>query len=252
MARSGNYSIPKRNNGDSWELIYNTDHQTHLDNKTPQGVAGQGDSLNSIRKTIDPGEVGSEVLSVRLGDEIKQIRHVINEIKGTDFWYESAGTNIKNLSGEPHLILGLTAPKNVGQRLTSGIGSQINFDNEIHEDEEFQHPATVGNFWFTASGVYAVNVTAEFSPSTGGTYRGIRFAWGGVVGLPVSGQPDPKVYETVNISRHTGATGNFMMTLSALALVTTTHSPGGAGFYQDSGGILTLTTRSFIHATKVI
>jgi hypothetical protein len=74
--------------------IYNTDHQNHINNHTPQMVDDYSADAATMKTTVDPGEVGSESLATTLSGELERLRFAIKEIKGTDQWYETSEGNL--------------------------------------------------------------------------------------------------------------------------------------------------------------
>lgn len=72
---------------------YNEDHQNHITNLIPTKVDDYSASVSEMRTTTDPGEIGTESLATTMAGEIERIRHILVEITGETYWYESpAGT----------------------------------------------------------------------------------------------------------------------------------------------------------------
>lgn len=69
--------------------IYNADHQNHVNNAIPASIDDYSTNTTEMRTTADPGEGGSESLAVDLSGEISRLRHLILELAGGDYWYES-------------------------------------------------------------------------------------------------------------------------------------------------------------------
>lgn len=94
----GLYSHTNRISG---ELItatkYNSDHQNHIDNQTPQMTDDYSSSVGQMQAVSDAGEVGSESLPTSLAGELERLRFAIGEAKGTTQWYESATTSLTAL-----------------------------------------------------------------------------------------------------------------------------------------------------------
>lgn len=92
----GNYTHTTRASGTVLTAnIYNSDHQNHVNNVTPDGVDDASADVAAMRQTSDPGEQGTEFLATSLRDELKQVRFAIKELKdrfaGTSAaqWYSS-------------------------------------------------------------------------------------------------------------------------------------------------------------------
>ncbi len=69
--------------------IYNSDHQNHITNHTPQQMDDYSSSVAESQIATDPGEVGSENLATSLSGELARIRFALKEISGGTQWYSS-------------------------------------------------------------------------------------------------------------------------------------------------------------------
>jgi len=72
--------------------IYNGDFTNITTHLEPQYIDDESSSLTNMRTSTDPGESASEVLATSLRDEIRQLRHMLTEMKGTIYWYETFKT----------------------------------------------------------------------------------------------------------------------------------------------------------------
>lgn len=75
--------------------IYNSDHQNHIDNQTPQMTDDYSASQGQMQSATDPGEVGTESLPTSLAGELERLRFAINEVKTylgltSAQWYSTA------------------------------------------------------------------------------------------------------------------------------------------------------------------
>lgn len=87
---------------------YNAEHDNHINNNTPAGVDDYSTNVAEMRAATDPGESGSESLATSLAGELERLRHALNEIKGSTYWYESPSTNLAIISGtERNMHIGL-------------------------------------------------------------------------------------------------------------------------------------------------
>src|SRR5574341_1285814 len=78
----GLYSITTRSDGTVLTAsIYNSDHQNHVDNLTPQMTDDYSTSAVQMQTTTDPGEVGTESLPTSLAGELERLRFAIGECK---------------------------------------------------------------------------------------------------------------------------------------------------------------------------
>lgn len=73
-------------------LIYNQDHQNHIDNQTPQMTDDYSASVAEMRATTNPGAVGSESLATSLSGELERIRYSIQQLHGGAQWYPAKPT----------------------------------------------------------------------------------------------------------------------------------------------------------------
>lgn len=95
----GNYSHTTRAAGTVLTAsIYNTDHQNHVNNMTPAGVDDYSSSVAEMQTVRDPGEVGTEVLSTSLAEELQAIRNIITEIIGKTRWYQTPAMSLEQLN----------------------------------------------------------------------------------------------------------------------------------------------------------
>jgi microcystin-dependent protein len=93
-----NYSVPTRSSGSILTAsIYNSDHGLHITYGTPGGMDDASATVSAMQATADPGEVGSESLSSDLLGELQRIRHLLKEITGETYWYETPSTNLNSL-----------------------------------------------------------------------------------------------------------------------------------------------------------
>lgn len=91
----GLYSITTRASGTVLTAsIYNSDHQNHVDNQTPQATDDYSVSVVQMRTMTDPGEVGTESLPTALSGELERLRWMIAEITGKTNWYETPAQNL--------------------------------------------------------------------------------------------------------------------------------------------------------------
>lgn len=94
---SGNYSITVRANGTILTAsIYNSDHQNHVNNATPQGLGDYSDSVSQMQSTSDPGEVGSESLASSGAGELERLRFMLAQMSGKTHWYENPERSLED------------------------------------------------------------------------------------------------------------------------------------------------------------
>ena len=74
--------------------VYNTDHQNHIDNQTPQATDDYSVSAAQMQAQTEPGESGSESLSTSLSGELERIRFAINEVRGKTYWYQTNDASV--------------------------------------------------------------------------------------------------------------------------------------------------------------
>lgn len=80
----------------SGEKLYASDLNAEFNNVlngfTPNKIEGASSSVANMQATTNPGGVGTEVQAANLLEELKQIRYILKEIKGTAQWYGDAPT----------------------------------------------------------------------------------------------------------------------------------------------------------------
>jgi len=74
--------------------IYNADHENHITNHNTEKIDDYSASVSEMRTQTDPGESGSESQATNLAGELARLRYIVNEMKGTTYWYESVKNNI--------------------------------------------------------------------------------------------------------------------------------------------------------------
>lgn len=98
----GNYTHTARPTGFILTAAaYNADHQNHINNNNPPGVAGHSDTVPDMRLNTDPGGVGSENLAGSLAGELERLRFVIKRILGEAEWYVAPSVTLDNLAEPP-------------------------------------------------------------------------------------------------------------------------------------------------------
>ncbi len=88
---AGLYSHTTRSTGLTLTaVIYNTDHQNHIDNSVPLQFDDYSTNTTQMQVVADPGEVGTESAATTLAGELARLRFMLKEIKGTNQWYQTA------------------------------------------------------------------------------------------------------------------------------------------------------------------
>ena len=75
----------------------NAEFDNILTNLVPLMIDDYSTDVTQMRVQTDPGESGSESLATSLGAELARLRYAIAEIKGTTYWYTTAGTTLAEL-----------------------------------------------------------------------------------------------------------------------------------------------------------
>lgn len=95
----GNYTrsyVP--NDGDTLTAAgYNGELDLIRTNWTPTGLDDASATVSAMQTTVDPGESGSESLATDLAGEIHRMRHMIKEITGKTYWYQSPSASMDAL-----------------------------------------------------------------------------------------------------------------------------------------------------------
>lgn len=69
-------------------LIYNTDHQNHIDHNVPADVDDYSANASQMQAVTSPGGVGTESLATSLAGELERLRFVLKAIHGGAQWYD--------------------------------------------------------------------------------------------------------------------------------------------------------------------
>lgn len=157
---SGLYTHTARNDGESIdETKYNADHQNHIDNHIPEMMDDYSGNATEMQSETDPGESGSESLPTSLAGELERLRYAIRELKGTTYWYESAATNLNEVTRRNFLINGDFSVWQLGTSFTAATAIANN------------DTATVADCWrLLSDGNDIVDVSAaETGPSEADT-----------------------------------------------------------------------------------
>lgn len=94
----GNYSITTRATGTILTAsIYNSDHQNHVDNNSPQGVGGYSDNVAQMQVQTSPGGLASETLAGSIAGELERLRFVLSRLVGKNFWYEAPNIDLNSI-----------------------------------------------------------------------------------------------------------------------------------------------------------
>lgn len=105
----GLYAITTRSPGEILTAAkYNSDHAVHRDNHVPAMIDDLSADLAAMRATADPYPGGTPSLATSLEGELQRIRHVLNKLAGTTYWYEVAGAAMPVGAVVPYA--GATAP----------------------------------------------------------------------------------------------------------------------------------------------
>ncbi len=70
-------------------LIYNTDHQNHIDHNVPVDVDDYSVNAAQMQAVTSPGTVGSESLATTLAGELERLRFMLKLLHGQSQWYGS-------------------------------------------------------------------------------------------------------------------------------------------------------------------
>lgn len=76
----------------------NTEFDNILNNLEPSGIDDESSSVATMQTTADPGESGSESLATSLQGEIQRIRHILAEVTGKTYWYESPDASMASIA----------------------------------------------------------------------------------------------------------------------------------------------------------
>lgn len=77
--------------------MYNRAHQNHVTNFTAASISSEVEDSTDMQVVVDPGEVGTEVVTTSILEDLQQIAKVLEEMRCVDPWYTSTGTVTLNL-----------------------------------------------------------------------------------------------------------------------------------------------------------
>lgn len=121
----GNWTYPKTW-GDLENLTnedLNAEFQTVLANADANGTGTASVDVAHMQQTLNPGNIGTEVLPESVAEDIQELRFVLQEVTGESQWYVPPATSLKDLQG---LIGGQVLSNRVVSGLSRASG-QPNF-----------------------------------------------------------------------------------------------------------------------------
>ena len=82
------YSHTTRSTGTTLTaVIYNFDHQNHIDNGIPAQLDDYSTNATEMQSTVSPGTVGGESLATTLAGELERLRYVLKTMHAGAQWY---------------------------------------------------------------------------------------------------------------------------------------------------------------------
>ena len=79
--------------------IYNTDHQNHIDNQTPQMTDDYSATVAQMQSITNPGGIGTESLATSLSGELERLRYRMGQLHGSAQWYAREEILIQTAAG---------------------------------------------------------------------------------------------------------------------------------------------------------
>lgn len=103
----------------------NAEFDNILNNLDAINIGGYGDSVPEMQTQLDPGDLGTEVLTDNLAEDIQELRFVIARIIGKDYWYETPDRTLGTETDTSSLVsyFPMNCPD---QNTESGFGDIIN------------------------------------------------------------------------------------------------------------------------------
>ena len=108
---AGLYSHTTRATGTTLTAnIYNTDHQNHINNHTPDQMDDYSSSAGQMQTTTDPYPGASESLATSMAGELERIRFVLKQITGEAQWYIDPDDTIAGLKSSVDAVAASVPP----------------------------------------------------------------------------------------------------------------------------------------------
>lgn len=213
-------------------LIYNFDHQKHVDGRTATLVQSYSTALSQMNLTEDPFPSGSESLAASLAGELARLRFVIAALKSSLSggamvnWYDPMiGPGFATIGARVVRATAISIP-NVTQTILNFTGNTADFNSgvwSVVNPTRFTAPVT--GKYFAACGVL-------WNAASGSGRRDIRIGVNGVFSAQTART------DTVAATAHT----QHQAMVGILNLVATNYVEFAA--FQDSGVTMQLTGES--------
>jgi len=163
---SGLYSVTTRAPGTViTSLIYNADHQAHIDGRAAPFVGGHSTALSQMQLTRSPFSSGTtEQLPASLGDEIELLRNQVASLKQ----YLSAGVApaqwYTQLVSPGFLVVGARMVRTTNQSVSNNTATMLSFTGAVAD--------------FNTNSVWAGGTPTRFTaPFTGRYFLGAGVKW---------------------------------------------------------------------------
>lgn len=165
----GLYEVPVRAPGTLISaLIYNSDHQNHVDGRDAEFVQSLGASVSQFNLTEAPTVAGDPSLAPSLAGEITRLRYKVGEFKKfmagntTVSWYAP-------IDAVAPLTIGALVQRSTSQAILTGTNTKIDFTGGT---ATFNNPNTI---WTSGS-----NQTRFTAPFDGLYFAFASICWAGV------------------------------------------------------------------------
>ncbi len=109
----------------------NAEFDNILNNLTPAGIDGESENLIAMRATADPYAGDVEVPATSLRGEIQQIRYLLKQITGEEYWYIDPAWSILNFLGTENEFTAL-------QKMTEAEIAEAEIDEAVFGGATFE------------------------------------------------------------------------------------------------------------------
>jgi hypothetical protein len=167
-------------------LIYNSDHQVHVDARNAAIMGSYCSAASQMQDTEDPYPGGLESLPSTLAGEIARLRFMVAAMK-TSLSGDVATNWFTGLTAPGFATLGAQVLGGSGNSIPTGVATVIDFSGgtALYNNGTTWDPLAPTRFTAPVTGKYYVAVSVQWTAAPGGGQRELRISKNGsTTGLP--------------------------------------------------------------------